>query len=384
MRNFTLFLLCFFVFQGNISLKAEELLKEQRIAVVIGNYKYIGHSQSKDENDKKLEGKECDSEYQYKAIPNDANPPVFDDLPNVLNDACDMRQKLLELGFEVRLLLNANRDQMYSAIYYLFNKEKQKAKKNVNLLYFSGHGTDQGENYYLMSSTAEPVCTNEKCFDEFGIKRDDIYELIEHMMKRFKKTKDEENNNLDDLKSNKKGNKKGNKPEIYRADELFVKKYLNFVILDACRDGNRKDETAILKKRQPPDYTFFAFATALNESSSAGSTKDRNSRYTEHLLKFISKPGLPVTEMFARVNLSVEKDTEERNKKAKKDKAQCKNKCEHDEKEIREKCKNKEANICDVVYSVPEIQKPHIISGELKDETNFVFKKEFIDQVPHW
>ncbi|MCK5522788.1 MAG: caspase family protein [Thiomargarita sp.] len=420
MRNITLFLLCFFVFQGNIHLKAEELLEEQRTAVIIGNYKYMGHSpQFKDENDDSFKGRECEPEYQYKSKPPDNS---LSDLPNVLNDACDMRKTLKELGFRVRLLLNANKQKMYSAIYYLFNKEEQKAKRNVNLLYFAGHGsdqgTDQGGDYYLMSSTDKPACTNDVCsYDKVAIKHRTIDKMIRSMMESSPnkgESEDKKNEgNQEDIR--------GDKPDVSFKNEL--KKYINFVIIDACRDGNKQTNQNAEPNppRQPPSHTFFAFATTLDKSSSDGDEDDKNGLYTKHLLKFISTPGLPVAEMFTQVNSSVEEETTMLNKKASKEKeenlAQCKKECEFEEKvrtkikrickeknlqqkvceekirekcEIREECQKKEPkkcrkyHICDEVYNVPEIQKPLFIAGEMGNETHFVFKRESIDQVPHW
>ncbi|MFK5969336.1 MAG: caspase family protein [Candidatus Marithrix sp.] len=382
MRN--IFILYIVIFQCNYSL-AEELSKEQRNAVVIANFKYAGHLDF--ENTEKLNKYKCEEEYNFEKVElNDEKNRLvkkytaglldipdnsielsdffpYSDLPNALHDGCDMAKKLRELNFKVSVLLNASKKEMYSAIYHLFSKKTQQEKqikKNINLLYFAGHGTDQGEEYYLMSSTPIYPCikrntydtnispinsgmenSEHTCFhDKLAIKQSTIYKLIHNMM-----NPNAISSNKQETVVNKKVDNKGrgDKPGIFSESELS-RKYINFIIFDACRDGNKttvQKELSVLKKQQPPNSTFFSFATELNEVAGDGNDRDRNGRYTKHLLNIISTPGLPVTEMFTQVNLAVEKET------------------------------NKQ-------------QRPHFINGEMMDETTFVFKEEVINQVPHW
>lgn len=89
-----------------------EKYPEKRIALVIGNTNY------------------------------DSNPGI---LPNAHNDARDVSQRLLELGFDVVTRYDANLDQMKSDIDKFFYDAR---RYKVVLFYFAGHGGSyDGEDY---------------------------------------------------------------------------------------------------------------------------------------------------------------------------------------------------------------------------------------------
>jgi formylglycine-generating enzyme required for sulfatase activity len=204
---------------------AEDPLSAERFALVIGN-----------------------SDYQY-----------VDNLPNTANDASDMAEKLLSLGYDVDLQLNGDISSMTRAIGAWIRRLAAK-QSNEGFFWYAGHGIQvEGENYLL------PVDINAE--DEAGI----VY---------------------------------GSYPlgRLLLSLEQTAKNKLNVVILDACRDnpfknlagGSRGLSRGFVIVEHPPQDIFIMFSTAPGTTAADGDGT-RNSPFTEAFLKYIdSDEILPV------------------------------------------------------------------------------------------
>ncbi|HBD67808.1 MAG TPA: hypothetical protein DC014_00875 [Treponema sp.] len=102
------------IVQENNQSDASHSESQKKIALVIGNARYKG---------------------------------TFEALANPVNDAKDLQGKLIDIGFEVNCITDADRKTMYEA-FKKFYTECQTA--DIALLYYSGHGVESnGENYLI-------------------------------------------------------------------------------------------------------------------------------------------------------------------------------------------------------------------------------------------
>jgi formylglycine-generating enzyme required for sulfatase activity len=204
---------------------AENLQPAGRIALVIGN-----------------------SDYQY-----------VDNLPNTVNDASDVAEKLLSLGYDVDLRLNSDISSMTRAV-DAWIRRLAAEQSSEGFFWYAGHGIQAGGENYLL-----PVDIN--AGDEAGI----IY---------------------------------GSYPlgRLLLSLEQTAKNKLNVVILDACRDnpfknlagGSRSLSRGFVTVEHPPQDIFIMFSTAPGTTAADGDGA-RNSPFTEAFLKYIdSKEILPV------------------------------------------------------------------------------------------
>jgi len=188
-------------------------------------------------------------------------------LRNPINDARDISQILQNLGFEVDLKLNAAQEDMEVAV-QIFGKKLQ--SNTVGLFYFSGHGVQyEGSNYLIpigaMSRVSAP----------------------EHL--RYK--------------------------AVNAGYVLGVMKQsgsgLNIVILDACRNNPFKSFSRSLnkglKRMSSAEGTIIAYSTSPGKVALDGN--NRNSPYTEQLIKSMKIPNLPVELMLKQVRKSVKAKT---------------------------------------------------------------------------
>lgn len=192
--------------------------------------------------------------------------PNIGKLKNSVNDAQDMSAELRRLGFDVELLTDGSLEKMEKAVLHM---AKITRPKDTLLFYYAGHGVAiDGENYLI------PVQSS-----------------IEEAM---------------DVK--------------YRALNLsFVLEKLNrdksgatIVVLDACRNNpfpvSRSAAGAGLVQAAGPSGTLIAYSTAPRQVAIDGT--GRNGVYTKHLLSEIGKTNLKVEEMFKKVRVAVERETE--------------------------------------------------------------------------
>ena len=187
-------------------------------------------------------------------------------LPNPPNDAGDVAAALEEVGFEVTLVLESDRDGMLRAI-----TDFGRAIKNggVGLFYYAGHAIQVGGSNYLV-----PIGADLDSEEYVPIEAVDVNQILARM----------------DAASNR----------------------LNIVILDACRDNpfarSFRSATRGLAQTSAPSGTFLAYATAPGDVAADGF--GRNSPYTEALLAALDEPGRKLEEVFKRVRAEVKEKTD--------------------------------------------------------------------------
>ena len=219
------------------------VMAQQRIALVIGN-----------------------SQYQHVAT-----------LQNPVNDARDMAATLRDLNFEVTLLRDASKLKMEQTVAAFI---QSLGDGDTGLFYYAGHGVQiEGDNYLVPIETLHG--------SEAAIKSQSF--------------------NISQLLSNM-GHSHAQR---------------NIIILDACRDNPFSGESSLypeekaralkkkghseiksgLSKLNAPPNTLIAFATAPGQVALDG--VDGNSPYSQQLMRFMKKSGLPIEHMFRQVRAEV-------------------------------------------------------------------------------
>jgi hypothetical protein len=186
-------------------------------------------------------------------------------LANPVNDARAMQSALTRSGFDVIALENASRAQMMEAVAKFGDRLRD---GGVGLFYYAGHGIQlKGRNFLI------PVDAAIAREEEVQYKAVDAGEV------------------LDTLGS--------------------AKNPLNIIILDACRSNpfprSSRGAEMGLASMDAPVGALIAFATGPNAVALDGQGK--NGLYTEHLLKYITQPGLRVEDVFKRVRMDVRQAT---------------------------------------------------------------------------
>ncbi|MBF0225566.1 MAG: caspase family protein [Desulfobacterales bacterium] len=186
-------------------------------------------------------------------------------LTNPKNDAADISSKLKQLGFDVILIINANKRTIYKAIDEFGVKLKI---ADIGLFFYAGHGMQiNGANYIIPIGA---YITNENDVELEGV---DVRRILGRM-------------------------------EVAEND-------VNLIFLDACRDNPFKrsfrSTAAGLAKMDAPKGTFIAFATSPDNVASDGN--GRNSPFTKHLLANISQTNLPIENLLKEVRKGVLSDT---------------------------------------------------------------------------
>lgn len=189
-------------------------------------------------------------------------------LRNPGNDATDMAATLRQLGFQVTLVLDADKQGLVQAV-EAFSRELR--PKSVRLFYFAGHGAvgPDGLNYLVpvQARMTSPV--------------DIQFQAVaaEWVVARFEEVGPEG---------------------------------VNIFILDACRNAPfRKLWRAAYSgftTLQGGQGSFMAYATAPGKLADDGD-EQRNGLYTKHLLRFITQPQLSIERLFKQVRLAVEEES---------------------------------------------------------------------------
>lgn len=185
-------------------------------------------------------------------------------LKNPMNDARDMAAALKSLGFEVMLLVNANKKEMVTAIQDFGNR----VADSVALFFYAGHGMQiRGENYLI------PIGAR------ISSEPDVEFECV---------------------------------PVARLLSQLdYQKSHLNIVILDACRNNpiarSFRSYHRGLAMVSAPKGTIIAYATSPGQVAHDG--EGRNSVYTQYLLKYINRPGMSIERYFKVVGQSVSEET---------------------------------------------------------------------------
>jgi len=186
-------------------------------------------------------------------------------LKNPANDARDMAAALQRLGFDVALLLDAGQKQMDAAVREFGLKLRQ---GGAGLFYYAGHGLQVGGENYLVPVDAQ-----------IQTESDVRYTCLPAGLVLGK---------MEDARND-----------------------LNIIILDACRNNpfarNFRSAEQGLAKMDAPTGSLISYATAPGSVASDG--QGRNGLFTQHLLKNMATPGLPITDVFMRVRQSVVAET---------------------------------------------------------------------------
>jgi uncharacterized caspase-like protein len=177
-------------------------------------------------------------------------------LKNPINDARSMATTLRELGFEVRVLENADRNAIQRAV---VDFGRKLSEETVGLFYFAGHGMQvRGANFLI------PVKAEITSEDEVEVEGVDVAYVMARM--------------------------------------ATAKNQFNIVILDACRNNpfqrSFRSASAGLAAIPAPTGTLIAYATAPGSVASDGDTT--NGVYTAELVKAIRQPGITMEEAFKR------------------------------------------------------------------------------------
>jgi formylglycine-generating enzyme required for sulfatase activity len=186
-------------------------------------------------------------------------------LRNPVNDARAVARALQGLGFVVILKENVGRIAMADSIRDFGNRIKG---GGVGLFYYAGHGIQvSGRNFLI------PVDVAIKAEDEVPYNSIDANFVLDKMD--------------------------------------GAKNRLNIVILDACRNNPfaRRFRSASrgLAQMDAPSGTLIAFATAPGMEAADGD--GANGLYTEHLLRHLATPGLPIEQLFKQVRIGVTRAT---------------------------------------------------------------------------
>jgi hypothetical protein len=190
-------------------------------------------------------------------------------LRNPTNDARAISQTLSRLGFEVETLTDVNQRQMEQAINQFGDKLRN--RRGVGLFYYAGHGMQvRGENYLL------PIDINPRSAADIRYDAVPVGKLLGQM--------EEAANGM------------------------------NLVILDACRNNpfnrNFRSTNQGLAQVIAPTGSFISYATAPGEVAADGD--GANGLFTERLLKHMVVPGLKLEEVFKRVRVDVQQESNNR------------------------------------------------------------------------
>ena len=187
-------------------------------------------------------------------------------LTNPTNDAEDISAKLKTLGFNVMLQLNASRKELRTAI----REYGQKLRKvgGTGIFFYAGHGMQvKGKNYLI--PIGSDIHSEYEVADE-SVEADLVLRALEDA---------------------------GNP--------------LNIVVLDACRDNpfarSFRSSAKGLARMEGGSGTIIAYSTGPGNVALDG--EGRNSPYTKYLLENMTITGLSIEQVFKRVRVGVEKDS---------------------------------------------------------------------------
>ena len=186
-------------------------------------------------------------------------------LRNPVNDARSMARALRPAGFDVMHGENLSHRRMFEMTRDFGRKLKPGV---VALFYYAGHGLQVRDRNFLI-----PVEADVQSEEEVPYTSVDVNFLLDVMNR--------------------------------------AKSRVNIVILDACRNNpfarSFRSGSSGLAQMEAPSGTLIAYATAPGRVASDGSGD--HGLYTQHLLKHLTTPGLPVEILFKRVREGVERET---------------------------------------------------------------------------
>jgi hypothetical protein len=190
---------------------------------------------------------------------------VHKPLSNPVNDASDLANALKAVGFEAKLATNLNRVAFEQAARdFAYGVQPG----DVALFYFSGHGMEvEGQNYLL------PVDFDAHTKAEVKYQAQPA-SLIQELLQE-------------------------------RGARVII------LVLDACRDNpyrSWKSEGGGGLSAMSGSGVYVAFAAAPGRMAD-DNARERNGRFTKHLLKAIGEPGLSIDDVFNEVRAGVAGET---------------------------------------------------------------------------
>ncbi len=188
-------------------------------------------------------------------------------LPNPVNDARLMAGALEGVGFDVRLVTDADIATMRAEIEGFGKRLRRAGGDAVGLFYYAGHGVESRGANYLIPVGAEIESTVE--FEIDAVPARWVLSFMEAA---------------------------GNR--------------LNMVILDACRNnpyGTGRGSPQGLASMDAPSGSLIAYSAAPGQAATDGAGD--NSPYTAALAARLAEPGLRLEDVFKRVRVEVEEAT---------------------------------------------------------------------------
>ncbi|GAB4021237.1 caspase family protein [Spirosoma koreense] len=196
--------------------------------------------------------------------------PASSRLANPANDAQDMAKTLKDLGFEVMLYTDLTKKNLRKAVDDFGYKLKD---YQVGLFFYAGHGVALADQNYLVPIDASPQTAGDIEFD------------CEPANRVVAKMED-------------------------------ARTVTNIIILDACRNNpferslSRGGGDGGLATMKSTSGSYIAYATAPGSTAADGT--GRNGLYTAALLNNLKNPGLSIEDVFKRVRVDVQKQTNNR------------------------------------------------------------------------
>jgi outer membrane protein OmpA-like peptidoglycan-associated protein len=180
-----------------------------------------------------------------------------------INDAYDMESTLRDLDFVVRRKIDATHEEMEEAIREF---EGRLSPGDTSLFYFSGYGVQVDGTNYLIPVGAGIYAENEIKYKAVNV------DMV-----------------LDKLRD--------------------AGSRINIVILEACRNNpfSFYVQPGLVDLIEAPENTRIAYAAAPGKTVAYDGS--RNSLYTQHLLREITKPGLGIVRVFRNVRDAVKSET---------------------------------------------------------------------------
>lgn len=193
------------------------------------------------------------------------------DLKNPANDAKDISDVLISLGFDVDLKLDVNLREMKNAMNDMKVKLRD-SKSEVSFFYYAGHAVQsKGSNFLI------PI--------------GGLWNIV------VESDLDHEAVNLS-----------------YLVNALPIgENRINLVVLDACRNNPfrninkyRGEFTRGLATMSGHEGTLIAYSTSPGNVAKDGT--GRNSPYTKHLKKYLNQPNIKIEDVFKKVGFAVSRE----------------------------------------------------------------------------
>lgn len=189
-------------------------------------------------------------------------------LDNPTRDARLIAETLETLDFQVTLLIDATLSDMNTALRDFGRSLRAGGQETTGLFYYAGHGVQSFGNNYLLPVDA--TLENAADLDLQGVEAQSVLRQM-----------------------------------------ASARNKANFVILDACRNNPFADKADFdapgLAEMKAPRGTFLSYATEPGSVALDGTGE--NSPFTQALAREMTKPGVPVEQMFKQVRNAVLEET---------------------------------------------------------------------------